>query len=273
MYKEQHTIAEAYRELGQYKKANRIEECSQRTFVRESVDYSTGEVTRTKLGKHRCHSSLCPICLQAKANYERYIGYNILSELTKEYKVLSLTITMESVRLSEARKRITQLHTVFRKLRRDKHFISYLHGYASRIEWGAINEEGSINLHLHALLFVKGSILGRAWVSSLKLSDLVQQYADIDYYPQCSIHKVGNNNIQKTLNYIVKEQSIDNSFIKELDFQLKKTKLFSYGGVYKEYRNNFIKQQKQNNKLSNSTNDTLYNVKNDIIDNFVSFLN
>lgn len=267
MYKKQHIIAEAYRDLGQPKKANRIEECSSRTFVEEQVDYTTGEINRKTVGRHRCHSSLCPICRQQKANYERFVAYNILPDITKEYKVLSITITMESCSLNQTREQIRKLHKVFTRLKQDKHFKKYIHGYANRIEWGSISEEGKINLHLHGLLFVRGSICGRSWVSSLKVSDLVQRYGDLDYTPKCEIHKVGNNNIQKTLNYIVKPQEIDIRFIKELDKQLSKSRLFSFGGIYKENRNSFIQyiKEKQHNI------GTLYNIKNDMVEDFINF--
>lgn len=264
-------LAELYRDMKQFKKAQRVEDCSTKTFIAENFNEETGEVTRSKVGAMRCHCGFCPICAETKTRYERYIAYQILPKILDTYKTLSMTITLEAGHISKAREQIAKLHEIFIKLVRSKWFKPFIHGYISHIEWSQI-EDDHINLHLHAVLFVSGSILGRQWVSSLKLGDLIQQYGDLDYYPICKISKVGTTNTSKTVNYILKKQDIELDYVKILDEQLKHTRLFSYGGIYKHKRREFIDKLKKENKPNKDNNIILYSIDTDKAYNFIDFI-
>lgn len=117
--------------------------------------------------------------------------------------------------------------------------------------------------------------MGRNWVSSIKLSDLVQEFGNLDYTPICSISKVGTKNASKALSYTLKPQELQEEYLKELDTQLAHLKLLSFGGIYKELRKKFISQSKQANSLkarfSDFTNLSLYSIPENQVEDFLSF--
>lgn len=120
------TVAEVYFDLGKPKKASRIFDCSERVQIVEAFNKATGELHREGLFHWRCHSSLCPICMKIKSSYERYVGHQILQEILLEHKVLSLTLTLESVGIYKLRAQVKALHDIFRKLRNHNAFRPFM---------------------------------------------------------------------------------------------------------------------------------------------------
>ena len=270
MKKENLDLEKYYLNKGNLKKANRVSNCSTKEFYFESINIHSGEVGYQYLGKHRCHDKFCPICSKVKSNYEKFLSYQILPSIIDDnYKALSVTITMKRISIYKLSEYITLLHDIFRNVLSNSLFKKYVYGSMSKIEWSNIIDD-TVNIHLHAILFVKGSILGRKWVSSQKLSDLVQSIGRFDYNPVCKISKVGNTNIQKTINYILKPQVFDINHIDTLDKQLSYKHLYTYTGIYKDKRHNVKEIYKNNNSLKNKilelNNDDIYYIKSNELD-------
>lgn len=240
-----------------------------------------GEVLRfRKIGEHLklyqtwfCHKRLCPLCNWRKSMKNSSQLKQIIAEaVAREPKgrFLFLTLTVKNAHSAEELKvSLRALTKAFNKLTRYKKVTKNLLGYLRSTEITVNEQDGSYNQHLHVLLFVKSSYFVGNNVNYIKQAEwakLWQKALKVDYEPMVHVQAVkpnkrqGSNSLQasaeetakyevKSADYMTADDEQNLAVIKDLEYALAGTRQISYGGLFKQIKQDLQLEDVENGDL------------------------
>lgn len=251
------------RKLKSIELAERLEELGLKGFERV---YQCAEVLKFyqrddgTLKLHQawfCKNRQCPIC-----NWRRSMKYSAqLSKIVDKAiqrqpkaKFLFLTLTIKNCGGEELDNEIKKMHKRFRHLMHYAKVEKNLLGFVRATETSYNDELGNYHPHMHVLLMVKSTYFsghGDNYISQEEWVKLWQKAMQLDYLPSVDIRKVYDRKgkgmvsaIQETAKYPVKPIEIDvkdNDELLQVTYDLyhglRRKRLLSFGGLFKEIKN------------------------------------
>jgi plasmid rolling circle replication initiator protein Rep len=239
-------LSQKYEELDLKKLSRKVYLCSELLVFKKFQDESL------KLKKAWfCKNNLCPLCSWRRAMKYREQLRTILKESLKRKKgtFLFLTLTQKNVFAEDLAAELDLIHKSFRKLTRRAFFKKSVIGFVRATEITYNEKEGTYHPHIHVLLFVSSSYFKSSTGLYKTQKEWVKLWRDslkIDYDPSVNIKKVkteDNNLIKSVLEvskYTVKPldyDKTDSEVIETLYFSMFNKRLISFGGLFKEIRN------------------------------------
>ena len=251
-----------------YKKAQNVRSCG------EILKFKKREDGSLKLEQAWfCKSRLCPMC-----NWRRSIKHSgqvikIVDEAVKKYpkgRFLFWTLTTKNVFTGdELKDELARMNTAFKLMMKYKKVEKNMLGYLKATEVTVNKKDGSYNQHLHILVFVKSSYFkgtGDNYISQSELTEFWKKALKIDYTPIVNIKAVKAKATEKekgvigavyeTAKYPVKsiDYLIDNheenlQRVDDLEKGLKRKRLISFGGIFKEIRKELQLEDVENGNL------------------------
>ena len=227
-----------------------------------------GEVLRfRKIGEHLklyqtwfCKKRLCPLCNWRKSMKNSSQLKQIIAEaVAREPKgrFLFLTLTIKNAYSAEELKgSLRTLTKAFNKLVKYKKVHKNLLGYLRSTEITVNEQDGSYNQHLHVLLFVKSSYFtgdSVNYITQAEWTGLWQRALKVDYEPVVHVQVVkankrkGTDSLQasaeetakyevKSADYMTADDERNLVVIKNLEYALAGTRQISYGGLFKQIK-------------------------------------
>ena len=245
--------ADLLKEL-QYKKADNVRSCG------EVLKFKKREDGSLKLEQAWfCKSRLCPMC-----NWRRSIKHSrqvikIVDEAVKKYpkgRFLFWTLTTKNVFTGDGLKdELARMNTAFNSMLKYKKVSKNLIGYLKATEVTVNKKDGSYNQHLHVLVFVKSSYFVNSdnYISQKELTEFWKKALKIDYTPIVNVKAVKpkvnakEQNViaavyetakypVKSIDYLTGNHEENLQRVDDLEIGLKRKRLISFGGVFKEIR-------------------------------------
>lgn len=207
-----------------------------------------------------CQKRLCPLCNWRKSMKNSSQLKQIIAEaVAREPKgrFLFLTLTVKNAHSAEELKvSLRALTKAFNKLTRYKKVTKNLLGYLRSTEITVNEQDGSYNQHLHVLLFVKSSYFtgdSVNYITQAEWTGLWQRALKVDYEPVVHVQVVkankrkGTDSLQasaeetakyevKSADYMTADDERNLVVIKNLEYALAGTRQISYGGLFKQIK-------------------------------------
>lgn len=245
--------ADLLKEL-QYKKADNVRSCG------EVLKFKKREDGSLKLEQAWfCKSRLCPMC-----NWRRSIKHSrqvikIVDEAVKKYpkgRFLFWTLTTKNVFTGDGLKdELARMNTAFNSMLKYKKVEKNILGYLKATEVTVNKKDGSYNQHLHVLVFVKSTYFksNDNYISQAELTDFWKKALKIDYTPVVNVKAVKPKVIEKekgvigavyetakypvkSIDYLTDNHEENLQRVDDLEKGLKRKRLISFGGIFKEIR-------------------------------------
>ena len=239
-----------------------------------------GEVLRfRKIGDHLklyqtwcCHKRLCPLCnwrksMKNSSQLKQIIAEAVVREPKGRFLFLTLTVK-NAYSAEELKSSLRALTKAFGKLSRYKKVSKNLLGYLRSTEITVNEHDGSYNQHLHVLLFVRSSYFksSDSYINQEEWTRLWQKALKVDYEPVVHVQVVkankrkGTDSLQasaeETAKYEVKSadyMTVDDErnlvVIKNLEYALAGTRQISYGGLFKQIKQDLKLEDVENGDL------------------------
>ena len=237
----------------EYKKASNVRVCA------EVLQFLKNDEGQLKLKQAWfCKSRLCPMC-----NWRRSIKHSsqvikIVDEAVKKHpkgRFLFWTLTTKNVFTGdELKDELARMNTAFMRMMEYKKVEKNILGYLKATEVTVNSKDGSYNQHLHVLVFVKSNYFNRGeYISQEELTDFWQKALKIDYTPIVNIKAVKpkvnakEQNVivavyetakypVKSIDYLTDNHEENLQRVDDLEIGLKRKRLISFGGIFKEIR-------------------------------------
>src|SRR5699024_4754126 len=203
-----------------------------------------------------CKSKLCPVCNWRRAMKNSYQAQRVIEEVVKEkpkarwlFLTLSTKNAIDGETLEQSLKHLTK---AFDRLSRYKKVSKNLVGFLRSTEVTVNKNDGSYNQHMHILLCVESKYFrgSENYISQNEWVDLWQKALQVDYRPVANIkaikpNKKGDKDIQaaiketskysvKSSDYLTSKQEKNQEIVKELEQDLYRKRMLSYGGMLKK---------------------------------------
>lgn len=239
----------------EYKKASNVRVCA------EVLQFLKNDEGQLKLKQAWfCKSRLCPMC-----NWRRSIKHSsqvikIVDEAVKKYpkgRFLFWTLTTKNVFTGdELNTELARMNKAFDRLMKYKKVQKNMLGYLKATEVTVNQQDGSYNQHFHILVFVRPSYFkgtGDNYISQSELTNFWKKALKIDYIPIVNIKAVkakANKREQnviapvyetakypvKSIDYLTDNHEENLQRVDDLEIGLKRKRLISFGGIFKEIR-------------------------------------
>lgn len=246
--------ADLLKEL-QYKKADNVRSCG------EVLKFKKREDGSLKLEQAWfCKSRLCPMC-----NWRRSVKHSrqvikIVDEAVKKYpkgRFLFWTLTTKNVFTGDGLKdELARMNTAFNSMLKYKKVSKNLLGYLKATEVTVNKKDGSYNQHLHILVFVKSTYFSGKidnYISQAELTEFWKKALKIDYTPIVNTKAVKPKATEKekgvigavyetakypvkSIDYLTDNHEENLQRVDDLEKGLKRKRLISFGGIFKEIR-------------------------------------
>jgi plasmid rolling circle replication initiator protein Rep len=246
--------ADLLKEL-RYKKADNVRSCG------EVLKFKKREDGSLKLEQAWfCKSRLCPMC-----NWRRSIKHSrqvikIVDEAVKKYpkgRFLFWTLTTKNVFTGDGLKdELSRMNTAFNSMLKYKKVSKNLLGYLKATEVTVNKKDGSYNQHLHILVFVKSTYFSgklNNYISQAELTEFWKKALKIDYTPIVNTKAVKPKATEKekgvigavyetakypvkSIDYLTDNHEENLQRVDDLEKGLKRKRLISFGGIFKEIR-------------------------------------
>lgn len=239
-----------------------------------------GEILRfRKIGEHSklyqtwfCKKRLCPLCnwrksMKNSSQLKQIIAEAVVREPKGRFLFLTLTVK-NAYSAEELKSSLRALTKAFGKLSRYKKVSKNLLGYLRSTEITVNEHDGSYNQHLHVLLFVRSSYFksSDSYINQEEWTRLWQKALKVDYEPVVHVQVVkankrkGTDSLQasaeETAKYEVKSadyMTVDDErnlvVIKNLEYALAGTRQISYGGLFKQIKQDLKLEDVENGDL------------------------
>ena len=239
-----------------------------------------GEILRfRKIGEHLklyqtwfCKNRLCPLCnwrksMKNSSQLKQIIAEAVVREPKGRFLFLTLTVK-NAYSAEELKSSLRALTKAFGKLSRYKKVSKNLLGYLRSTEITVNEHDGSYNQHLHVLLFVRSSYFksSDSYINQEEWTRLWQKALKVDYEPVVHVQVVkankrkGTDSLQasaeETAKYEVKSadyMTVDDErnlvVIKNLEYALAGTRQISYGGLFKQIKQDLKLEDVENGDL------------------------
>ena len=252
-------IANNYRGSEFQKYSERIDDCSQ-LLAFGLVPNADGGAYQLKLRTARfCRVRTCMVCAWRRSLMYKARAFKALPKVVEAYptaRYLFVTLTLKNCPVNELRESILHLNRSFSRLTKLRNFPPI--GFLKTVEVTR-GKRGDAHPHLHILMMVQPSYFGVNYVSKKEWCAWWKRAAKVDYTPIIDVKAI---KAQKSplglLAEIVKYQTKPNDLIfadrewfLEYTRQIRSTKAFALGGVFKDYFKELDKEETQDELIGN----------------------
>ena len=217
-------------------KAQRLKDCGSLVLINQQ-----GKLFSANFCKNR----YCPICQWRRSRKAFAKSYKVQKRMEQkfDYNYLFLTLTLRNT--PDLAKGIDDILKSFKSLQDTSQYRKVVKGFIRTLEITYNKQSKEWHPHLHIILAVKKDYFTNSelYTDRETWARLWKQSAKIEYYPQCDIRKIDNNErenaIAEVSKYMVKPIDIDLSAETETIYTslLKSTfgrRLTSTGGDYRK---------------------------------------
>ena len=250
-----------------YKKAERVQLCS------EVLQFEKAEEGLKLRQAWFCKARLCPICNWRKSLKHSNQVIQIVNASVKKYpkgRFLFWTLTTKNVFTGkELNEEISILNKAFHRLMDYKKVQKNMLGYLKATEVTVNQKDGSYNQHLHVLVFVKANYFSGKednYISQAELTEFWKKALKIDYTPVVNIKAVKTKATKeekgvlcamyetakypvKSIDYLTNVRVKNLQRVDDLEKGLKRKRLISFGGIFKEIRKELQLEDIENGNL------------------------
>ena len=242
------------------KYSDRIDDCAQILGFGLTPDADLGSY-RLKLRTARfCHVRTCMVCSWRRSLMYKARAYKALPMVITDYptmRYLFVTLTLKNCAIGDLKKTITHLNKSFSRLARIKEFPAV--GYIKTVEVTR-GKLGDSHPHLHILMGVKASYFSTGYISKKDWCSFWKRSAKVDYTPIIDVQAINPKaSPLGLLAEIVKYQTKPNDLIfadcewfLEYTKQIKGTKAFALGGIFKDYFKELDKEETTDEMIGNN---------------------
>lgn len=217
-------------------KAKRMKDCGNIVSVNQQ-----GKI----ISANFCKNRYCPICQWRKSRKAFAKSYNVQKRMEQKYNYNYLFLTLTLRNTPDLAKGIDDILKSFKNLQDTTRYRNVVKGFIRTLEITYNKESKEWHPHLHVILAVAEDYFTNSelYTSREIWAELWKRSAKIEYYPQCDIRKIDNNEREKAIaevsKYMVKPIDIDISAETEKIYTslLKSTfgrRLTSTGGDYRK---------------------------------------
>ena len=256
-------IANNYRGSEFQKYSERIDDCSQ-LLAFGLVPNADEGAYQLKLRTARfCRVRTCMVCAWRRSLMYKARAYKALPKVIADFptaRYLFVTLTLKNCPVNELRQSILHLNRSFSRLTKLRHFPPI--GFLKTVEVTR-RRRGDAHPHLHILMMVQTSYFGVNYVSKKEWCAWWKRAAQVDYTPIIDVNAIKAKKLPLgLLAEIVKYQTKPNDLIfadrewfLEYTRQIRSTKAFALGGVFKDYFKELDKEETQDELLGNGETD------------------
>ena len=239
--------------------AERINDCSQ-LLAFGLVPNANEGAYQLKLRTARfCHVRTCMVCAWRRSLMYKARAYKALPKVIADFptaRYLFVTLTLKNCPVEELRKSILHLNRSFSRLTKLRHFPPI--GFLKTVEVTR-GRRGDAHPHLHILMMVQPSYFGVNYVSKKEWCAWWKRAAKVDYTPIIDVKAIkAKDSPLGLLAEIVKYQTKPNDLIfadrewfLEYTRQIRSTKAFALGGVFKDYFKEFEREETTDELIGN----------------------
>lgn len=248
-------IAESFKRLKKFNRANRLEDCG--TLLK--FDECGNDDYKKLIRANFCHDRLCPICNWRKSILLQYQLKQIIIELKKQQNVefVFLTLTSNNVDGKDLSKNLDSMYKAFNKFFKYKKLDNMSVGYIRTLEVTRNTNKNSkdyntYHAHFHVLIAVKPSYFkDKTYLRQSDFVNLWKKALKVNYSPIVHIEKVKPKSKKQGLmsavlevakysvkdtDYICSTDEETDSVVKTLSGALKGRRLIGFSKVFKEIR-------------------------------------
>lgn len=242
------------------KYSERINDCAQFLGFGLAPDGQKG-VYRLKLRTARfCHVRTCMVCAWRRSLMYKARAYRVLPQVVADYptaRYLFVTLTLKNCPVTELKESILHLNKSFGRLARLKDFPAI--GYIKTVEVTR-GRRGDAHPHLHILMMVKASYFSTGYIKKKEWCAWWKRAAKVDYTPILDVQAVKPSDspvglLAEVIKYQTKPNDLifsDREWFLEYTRQIKGTKAFALGGVFKEYFRELDKEETTDEMIGNT---------------------
>jgi plasmid rolling circle replication initiator protein Rep len=242
-----------------WKYSERINDCAQLLGFGLAPDAHVG-VYRLKLRTARfCHVRTCMVCAWRRSLMYKARAYKALPKVIADYptaRYLFVTLTLKNCEVHDLKDSILHLNKSFSRLARIKEFPAI--GYIKTVEVTR-GKRGDAHPHLHVLMMVKASYFSTGYISKKDWCAFWKRSAQVDYTPIMDVQAIKPKDspvgiLAEVIKYQTKPNDLifsDREWFLEYTRQIKGTKAFALGGVFKEYFKELDKEENDNEMIGN----------------------
>lgn len=221
-----------------------------------------------------CKNRQCPICNWRRSlKYSAQIGKIVNEAIKRKPKAhfLFLTLTVRNCEGHELDKLIKKMHKKFNLLMKYAKVKKNVLGFVRATEMSYNQVFGTYHPHIHVMLMVRPSYFNSKdnYITQEEWVQLWQKAMQLDYEPSVDIRKVYDKKgkgivsaIQETAKYPVKPMDVevdDETEMLQVTYDLyhglKRKRLLSFGGIFKEIKNELGLDDVEDGDLVNTDED------------------
>ncbi len=239
--------------------AERIDDCSQLLAFGLVPNVDEGAYQLKLRTARFCRVRTCMVCAWRRSLMYKARAYKALPKVIADFptaRYLFVTLTLKNCPVGELRESILHLNRSFSRLTKLRHFPPI--GFLKTVEVTR-GRRGDAHPHLHVLMMVPPSYFGVNYVSKKEWCAWWKRAAKVDYTPIIDVKAIkAQNSPLGLLAEIVKYQTKPNDLIfadrewfLEYTRQIRSTKAFALGGVFKDYFKEFEREETTDELIGN----------------------
>ena len=242
-----------------WKYSERIDDCAQILGFGLAADAQAG-VYRLKLRTAKfCHVRTCMVCAWRRSLMYKARAYKALPKVINDYptaRYLFVTLTLKNCEINDLKKSILHLNQSFSRLARIKEFPAI--GYIKTVEVTR-GKRGDAHPHLHILMMVKASYFSTGYINQNDWCAFWKRAAKVDYTPIMDVQSIKPKDsptgiLAEVVKYQTKPNDLifaDREWFLEYTRQIKGTKAFALGGVFKQYFKELDREENDDEMIGN----------------------
>lgn len=252
-------IADNYRGSEFQKYSERINDCSQLLAFGLVPDVDQGAYQMKLRTARFCRVRTCMVCSWRRSLMYKARAYKALPKVIEDYptaRYLFVTLTLKNCPVEDLKASILHLNQSFSRMARLKDFPAI--GYLKTVEVTR-GKRGDAHPHLHILMMVNPSFFSHGYVKKKEWCAWWKRAAKVDYTPIIDVQAIkAKDSPLGLLAEVVKYQTKPNDLIfsdrrwfLEYTRQIRSTKAFALGGVFKDYFKELDKEETQDELIGN----------------------
>ncbi len=252
-------IASNYRGSEFERYSDRIDDCSQLLAFGLVPNVDEGAYQLKLRTARFCRVRTCMVCAWRRSLMYKARAYKALPKALEAYptaRYLFMTLTLKNCPVGELRQSILHLNRSFSRLTKLKHFPAI--GFLKTVEVTR-GRRGDAHPHLHILLMVKPEFFSRNYINKKEWCAWWKRAAKVDYTPIIDVKAIQSQNsplglLAEIVKYQTKPNDLifaDREWFLEYTRQIRSTKAFALGGVFKEYFKELEREETQDELIGN----------------------
>ena len=239
--------------------AERIDDCSNLLAFGLVPNVDEGAYQLKLRTARFCRVRTCMVCSWRRSLMYKARAYKALPRVINDYptaRYLFMTLTLKNCPVVELRESILHLNRSFSRLTKLKHFPAI--GFIKTVEVTR-GKRGYAHPHLHILMMVKPEFFSRNYVNKKEWCAWWKRAAKVDYTPIIDVKAIKPQNsplglLAEIVKYQTKPNDLifaDREWFLEYTRQIRSTKAFALGGVFKDYFKELDKEETQDEMIGN----------------------